>query len=89
MKFVKSAFAISRLATRSNLPVGFAVKSPRVCSIRCHNQLTQHVKNYNKINDQHIEKFKKILGESAVKTEDLEAFNIDWLKIHQGNQTNQ
>lgn len=39
---------------------------------------------FNKIKNEDINFFKQVIGENGVKTEDLEGFNIDWLKLHQG-----
>ena len=41
-------------------------------------------KKFNELKSEHINKFRQIIGPNGVKTEDLEGFNTDWLKIHKG-----
>ena len=42
-------------------------------------------KKFNELKSSHIETFRQIVGKNGVKTEDLEGFNTDWLKIHKGS----
>lgn len=41
-------------------------------------------KKFNELKSDHIDTFRQIIGQNGVKTEDLEGYNTDWLKIHKG-----
>lgn len=49
------------------------------------NSLIENSKKFNYLKSDHIQKFQQIIGKNGVKTEDIEGFNSDWLKIHKGN----
>lgn len=43
-------------------------------------------KKFNELKASHVDRFREIIGQNGVKTEDLDGFNTDWLKIHKGNR---
>lgn len=43
-----------------------------------------NTKKFNDLKSNHIQDFAKILGENGIKSQDLDGYNTDWLKIHKG-----
>ena len=64
-----------------------SLKSLLKTNVRClsSNSLIKNAKKFNHhLNSDHICEFQRIIGKNGVKTDDLDGFNTDWLKIHKG-----
>jgi hypothetical protein len=77
------AIQLSRFSTKFKRPLLTKSTQLMTNAFRFHNHLASSA-NYNQLTDSHVEMFRSILGQTAVKTEDLDEFNYDWLKLHKG-----
>lgn len=55
----------------------FALVRPNYCP-------AINVRTISTVNETDLQVFEQILGSTGVKTEDLDGYNTDWLRMHKG-----